>query len=271
MACLYAQGIFLPGPASFPLKGPSEAPVALRSWAEHDAIVAKADFPYRIRFEGALVLGVHPHINHADDPQIAVLDKEWAALRPTVILVEGRPGIFFGKEEDLVSRIGEPGWAMRRAQKEKLKIWSWEPSVEAETTEMLKHGTKQDAVLMLTLRSLATKRRNGPISDDDAAASLTRRQANYGLKDAFVDLAAMESFWTTNYGRHGDWRSVPEGWNWAGAESPLFKMSAAVGDLRTSNMVRCVRELAAQGERILALCGSGHAIRGEKALANRSL
>lgn len=262
-AILAVQTIALRPPEPYPLTSLQSQGITLRTWAEHNAVVAKGSFPYRVRSEKSLVFGFHPHTNDPNDRQLQILGREWTEFRPTVILVEGRPGVFFGKPEEVVARIGETGWAMRRAQDEKLKIWSWEPTVEAERDELLKHGSREDAVLMLTLRTLASRRRNRPVSDADAANVLERRQTAYGMKGVFPDLAAMETYWNAKYAKHGDWRVVPEGWKWAGEESSLSKMSFAVGDLRTSNLVRCVRKLVLKGERVLAICGSGHAIRGE--------
>lgn len=229
-------------------------------------IVEGLQAPYVVKIPNGTVFGFHPHSYRIDDLQFALLERDWIRLRPTVVLVEGRPGPFFGKESDLVPRIGETGWAMRRAQVERLKIWSWEPTIEAEVAAILRHGSKEDAAMLLFLRTYVSRRRTGPVPDSDASSMLSRRQAAYRLNGVFEDLAAMERYWTAKYGQFGDWRQVPEGWKWAGDGSNLFKMSEAVGDLRTSNLVQCVRSLVSKGERVLAICGSGHAIRGEPAL-----
>mgnify|MGYP000856106043 CR=1 FL=1 len=261
IALVAAQTIGLPAPTPYPVA--ARRAVDLRTWAQHDAITANLKTPFIVKLPGGVVFGFHPHSNQPDDPQFKVLEREWSELKPTAVLVEGRSGPYIGKESDLVARLGEPGWAMRRAQTEKLKIWSWEPTVQAELRAMLMHGSAEDATLMLFLRTYVSRRRTGPVPDSDAASILSRRLAAYNLTGTFADLDALEAYWNSKYAGHGDWRAVPEGWKWAGEASPLAKMSAEVGDLRTSNLVLAVHDLHGKGERVLAICGSGHAIRGE--------
>jgi len=86
---------------------------------------------------GGLLLFGAAHTRDAADPELAMLDREWGAFRPTVALVEGRLGFLFPHLMDPVAEYGEMGATAARARAGDVPLYTWELRPEWEDRRML--------------------------------------------------------------------------------------------------------------------------------------
>ncbi|MCR9245605.1 MAG: hypothetical protein NXI31_11275 [bacterium] len=266
----------LPGCA---LENVPELAAPLRSQAEHDRLYAQV--PFVIEAGGpagsqdggrAIVLGMR-HTSDESDPQIAALRARFAALRPTLVLVEGRLGWHFGGTASLLPRFGESGEAAALAAATGVRCRSLEPAANDEVADVASEFTPAQVVAFYFLRVFTSERDaekwSGPELDAEALALLSKRGRRTGFPEALLDLAAMDAFWNEQRpdSAPADWRDLPQSALYRQrAGTWLQRIAERINAFRDRHFVAAIAEGVAAGERVLAVCGSSHAILFEPAL-----
>lgn len=277
-----ALGLWLPlaSPvlASVP---PLAAP--LRTGAEHDALYGPADDPsaYVIdvaapnrtagRAGHALVLGLR-HTNAEAAPQIAELRTRFAGFEPTLVLVEGRLGLHFGSSSGLLARFGESGEAVALAAAAGVPYQSLEPDPASEVADAVTAFSPAEVLAFYFLRVFTSERGNSwPITEleSEAAHLLGKRGSRTGLADALPDLAAMDAFWREHrpQAAPADWRELSAKALWRDPKGTWpARLAEHINRYRDRHFVAAIAAAVARGDRVLAVCGSSHAILFEPAL-----
>lgn len=248
----------LPAPAAPPL-----------SRAQYDLVHEHFVRPYVVACErpgggAALVFGA-THTEDPADPQIAEIRRRWEAFRPTVALVEGRPGAPLAALRDPVEQFGEGGLTLALARRADLPIWTWEPSREAELAAQLARFPQERVALFYVLRPYVSRLRHGKPADPDGAVEPDRaeRTAWPGLEGALPSIAAIDELWRRDFAGLPDWRDTSDEYGWPGY---LDEIARASNDARDEYFARLVTELAGRGERVFATAGSSHAVQLEPVL-----
>jgi hypothetical protein len=255
-------------PAFYPADGLAAPQAPPLAQAQYDAVHEQFVRPYVVRCErpaggAALVFG-SAHTKDPDDPQIAAIDAAWDALRPTVALVESRPG---GPLAALapVAMFGEGGETMRLARRDDVPVWSWEPSRETEVALQLERFPAERVALFYVLRPYVSSLRHGKPADPDAEVESTRRQRTAwpGLEGTLPSVAAIDELWRRDFAGLPDWRDTSDEYGWPGYLDAIFDRS---NELRDDHFARLVADLVGRGERVFATAGSSHAVKLEPAV-----
>ena len=246
----------------------------LRTKAEHDALYGPAPFVVEAARQSgggrALVLGIQ-HTNDAQDPQIAELRRRYASFEPTLVLVEGRTGWHFGSGSGLLANFGESGEARALAHAAGTPCFSLEPEQADEVADAVGEFGRAKTLAFYTLRVVLSERDNGAWPTDDidgeAEALLLKRGRRTGLGDAIADLGAFDRFWREHGVGGVDWRELPQRALWrTGGEQWTNAIAERINAFRDRRFVAAIVAAVAAGERVLAVCGSSHAILFEPAL-----
>ena len=238
-------------------------PERFRDAGEHDRVRAAHPEAYVLEFahEGGALLyyGAH-HASSLDNPQLADIRARWAAFRPTVALCEGRSrGFLLGPLFPRFLGLPEPALVHELARASGVPLWSLEPDYAQEVALLLARFAPPEVALFFTLRVYWSE--SGGEADEGLAEHLRAKRTDVeGLRAALPDLAAMDATWHA-LGTERDWRTWSE--DMPGRLSEIDHASRAV---RGEHMARVLLELVEQGERVLAVVGSGHVIRQEWAL-----
>ena len=270
VAALLALGWFLSwrSPPFYELVEALPLPAPVLTQAQYDAVHRDFVRPYVVECaagESRVVLFGSAHTREPNDPQIAEIERRFEDLRPTVALVEGRPGAPFAALRDPVVQFGEMGALLRLARRADLPIWSWEPSREAEVRAQLERFPAERIALFYVLRPYVGERRFGRPEDPDAKLEATRSERTRwnGLEGTLPSVAAVDELWRRDFASLPDWRDTTDEHGWPGYLGQIFEASNAIRD---EHFARVVIELLARGERVFAVAGSSHAVKLEPAL-----
>jgi hypothetical protein len=242
-------------------------PAAILTQAQYEAVHESFPRPYVVdcaTSKGRVVLFGASHTRDPRDPQIIDLETRCAALQPTQVLVEGRPG---GPlvALDPIGRLGEGGAAMRAARRARVPVHSWEPSREAEVAAQLARFPRQRVALFYVLRPYVSSLRFGKPKNPDADVEATRRRRVRwkGLEGTLRDVAAIDAIWRRDFAGLPDWRDTSDEYGWPGY---LDEIAHAANEIRDEHFARLLVELLGRGERVFAVAGSSHAVRLEPVL-----
>lgn len=240
--------------------------VELRSWPEHDAIYQRTAFPYVLRLERGpakmLYIGAR-HTSEAADPQLAEIERLWTEFQPTVALCEGRARMFRFASRPATGTLHESELVRILAQRGGVPLYSLEPAYEAEVNGLLRQFEPRLVATYLTLR-VFTSEAQGYDGDRDALARhlLRKRIDVVGLRGSLSSVQDLDAYWRERFPAAPDWRTLPD------TESVplLVEVGHASREVRGEHMIRTLVDLAAHGERVLAVVGASHVIRQEPAL-----
>ena len=190
-------------------RGQTPAPVARCEslLVSQQAAAAHRKRPYSLRLtarNGATLtyFGVR-HTYDPADTQFVAMQREFAALIPTVVLFEGAAARVDTTATDAVRNNGEPGLARYLAQRAGAPARSLEPSRELEVAELLQHFAAEDLVMFYTLRPLEEARdRRGilpPRLDTLFAGQLAYVGRMKGLENALPDTVAFRAAFARKY------------------------------------------------------------------------
>lgn len=236
----------------------------MRTWEEHDAIVARTGGGYLFRHEvaadGALLFFGAVHTADRADPQIAELERLWREFEPTVALMEGRRGRYF--LGPLFPGIaGEAEVVHELARRDDVPMFSLEPSYASEVAYLLDRWTPEQLALFFTLRVYESEA--GGEADEGLAEHLLGKRTDVeGLRGALESVDDIDRVWNRDFPEAGDWRSR-RGLVDVGYLRAIGDDSRAV---RGEHMARTLIDLVRKGERVFAVAGSGHVIRLEPIL-----
>jgi hypothetical protein len=257
-------------PAFYPAAALPPAPAAPLTAEQYAAVHEDFVRPYVVRCEratgGAVLLYGATHTKDPGDPQIADLRRRWAEFRPTVALVEGRPGAPLAALADPVARFGEGGAVLALARRDGLRFWTWEPTREAEVAAQLERFPAERVALFYVLRPYVSDLRHGKPADPEAAVEPYRRErtALPGLAGTLPSMAAIDAVWRRDFAGLPDWRDTSDADGWPGYLAALADRANAYRD---EHFARVVAALAGRGERVFASAGSSHAVTLEPAVA----
>jgi hypothetical protein len=255
-------------PPFYEVAGAKALPAPVLTQAQYDAVHREFARPYVVECgaeRGRIVLFGSAHTRDAQDPQLAEIERRFAELRPTVTLVEGRPGAPLAALRDPVVMFGEMGTVLRLARGARIPIYSWEPSREAEVQAQLQRFPAERVALFYVLRPYVSERRFGRPKDPDAKLEETRGERTKwkGLEGTLPSIAAVDELWRRDFAGLPDWRDTSDERGWPGY---LQAIADASNEIRDEHFARVVIDLLARGERVFAVAGSSHAVKLEPAL-----
>src|SRR6185503_19076554 len=146
-------------------------------------------------------------VRHTFDPadtQFVSMQREFAALKPTVVFFEGAPSSRVDTSAtDAIRDDEEPGLARYLARAAGIPARSLEPSREAEVASLLQNFSADDLVMFYTLRPMEELRdRQGvrpPRLDTLFAYQLAAVHKTRGLENALADTSAFLSAFARKY------------------------------------------------------------------------
>jgi hypothetical protein len=147
-------------------------------------------------------LGVR-HTHDPADTQFVAMQREFSALRPTIVYFEGASAPADTTASEAVRNNGEPGLARYLAKTAGIPARSLEPSREDEVAELLRKFPAEDLVMFYTLRPLEEARsRRGilpPRLDTLFAGQLAYVSGMKGLENALPDTMAFRAAFVRKY------------------------------------------------------------------------
>jgi hypothetical protein len=228
-----------------------------------DRIVGQAEYsedhdsPFTFRAGNVVVFGAE-HMRDPNDPQIALIDKLWDQLDPTVALVEGRLGFLAPGFMDPVEKYGESGHVLGLAKKHDADAYTWEMPEEELVAALAERHPKERVALFMVLRPYFSNLRNGKPDDPEAFVEEFLARAEYpSVAGPIADPADIDRIWDRDFPAGPDWRDVSDE---HGLPGYLQDVSDSSNDLRNRHLVRVAVDLAARGERVFVVAGSSHAV-----------
>lgn len=241
-----------------------ELPHRLRNGPEHDAARERnGGNPYILEInpadEGAILYYGASHTNAPDHPQISDIEDRWNEFKPTVALYEGRArGYFYGFLIEPFAGLPEPALVHKLARRNRVRLYSLEPPYEQEVAQLLVQFEPHQVALYFFLRVYISEA--GGIANDRLASDLLAKRTTISeLRNSLSSLADVDRIWKRDFPETGDWRTLTD----EPDERYIPAISHKSRQIRGEHMLRTLVELARQGERVLAVVGSGHVIRQE--------
>jgi hypothetical protein len=239
-------------------------PGRFRNWDEHDYIVEKFALgkPYVLELssgKGSFVFfGAH-HTGNPNDPQMAQIEQQWKAFKPTVALHEGRQRSFYDVPVlEPLKGLSEVEKLHNLATRSGVKIYTLEPAFDDEVAALLKKWSPEEVATYFVLRGYWSEAK-GDVREDIAKELIGKRTDVEGLRGSLKAPSDIDRVWKKAYPNAGDWRTTkgePE-------DGYLAEMSDASRVVRGEHMARVLIDLVRRGERVFAVVGSGHVIRTE--------
>ena len=239
-----------------------ELPHRLRNSAEHDAARSRnGGNPYILEFEtpdgGALLYYGASHSSDPANPQIADITSRWQSFQPSVALYEGRSrGFFYGALIEPFAGLPEPALVHKLARRDDVPLYTLEPAYEDEVNELLDAYDAEQVALYFFLR-VYTSEAGGVANESLAADLLAKRTDVDGLRGSLASLEDVDRVWERDFPDQSDWRTLQ------GEPGYLAEISDDSRRIRGEHMARILIDLVRDGERVLAVVGSGHVIRQE--------
>lgn len=207
-------------------------------------------------------------LTHTDDPNsadVALLRRRFAEFAPSVVLVESRLGYGLGGVGAAVRTFGESGAAYVLARDRGVRVLTLEMPLAREIEAVARRMRPEQVALFYVLRPYLGKRRFGPVSDPEGFVSeyVRKRGSHAALRGAIRSVADIDRLWERDFSAGPNWRECDDREGWPGY---LNQVAACANEVRNLHWLGVVSELAAQGERMLMVCGSSHAVRLEAAL-----
>ena len=215
--------------------------------------------------EGGLLLYGAEHTKDPKNKQIEDIQERFEKFRPSVVLVEGRMGFFYGGIEDSIKKFGENGLLYFLAKQEKITAYTWETSLDSEVASVLKKHEPKRVALFYILRPYFGNLRHGKPTDPDAkvAGTLSRRTKIKGLEDTFSSVKDIDDLWMKDFKGKPDWRDTSDEY---GLPCYLKTIAADSNAARDEHFARIIIDLVRKGERVFAMAGSSHAVKLDKTL-----
>jgi hypothetical protein len=212
--------------------------------------------PYIIHKNNLVIFGAE----HTKDPQhkqLALIEKEWDSLKPTIALVEGRLGFLLPPLMDPVENLGEGGKVKALANHHSIPVYNWDLSKEALAKALQDNFTKEQIALAQILNPYFSQLRFGrPQNPEAYVEEYLSRAAYVDMQNRFQSADDVDRAWK-RYFPELDWRNVSDEQRLPGYLGDMMEVS---NDLRNQNLIDVVNELVARGERVFLICGSSHAV-----------
>lgn len=207
---------------------------------------------------------------HTFDPghkQFPAMKENWDKFNPTLAMVEGNLDLILTWFFNPVKASGEGGYTQKLARSKGIKLYSWEPGLDAEMDYVLEKFDPVHIAVFYCLRPYLNKwKRFSKSEQDNKMNKLIAERTNYkNLKGVIASVDQVDSLWTADFPALPSWRTYehPEnGW----PEGKLKQIAAETNEVRDVHMCRSVIELVNKGERVFISMGASHAPRIEKTL-----
>jgi hypothetical protein len=197
------------------------------------------------------------HTRDPKDPQIAQIEAQWAQLKPTIALVEGRLDFLLPGFMDPVKNLGEGGKVKELAGKSRIPIYNWDLSKEELAKQLRDSFSKEQIALAQILSPYFSQVRFGkPASPENFITEYLKRAKYVGLEEKIKTPEDVDREWKKIFPAGPDWRDVSDE---HGMPGYLDKYLAAINDVRNRQLVCAIRQLVAKGEKVFVICGSSHA------------
>ncbi len=219
--------------------------------------------PYIVELEtesgGAVLLYGAEHTQDPADPQLADIRERWDAFKPDVALVESRLGIMFPGLMDPVETFGEPGAVAALAKRDKVELYSWEPTEEQRIQALLEQPfSRRQIALSVILGPYFGNLRHGKPADPDAwiAEYVRKRGSLPGIEGEISTVAELNAAWDAEFPDGPDWRAVSDQY---GLPGYLARVDGNM--VRDEHLLQGLLDLAGQGRRVFVIAGSAHAVK----------
>lgn len=216
---------------------------------------------------GAVLVFGAEHTFDPNHKQFPAMKENWDRFNPTTALVEGNLDLILTWFFNPVKASGEGGYTQELAKSKGIKIYSWEPGIEAEMDAILEKHDPFHVAVFYCLRPYQNRwDQFSKAGQDSKMAHLIAERAQYKtLRGTLTSVDQVDSLWKADFPSLPSWRSYkhPEnGW----PDGMLKQIAEETNMVRDVNMCRAIIELVNKGERVFISMGASHAPRIEGTL-----
>lgn len=216
---------------------------------------------------GAVLVFGAEHTFDPNHKQFPAMKENWDRFNPTTALVEGNLDLILTWFFNPVKASGEGGYTQELAKSKGIKIYSWEPGIEAEMDAILEKHDPFHVAVFYCLRPYQNRwDQFSKAGQDSKMAHLIADRAQYKtLRGTLISVEQVDSLWKADFPSLPSWRSYkhPEnGW----PDGMLKQIAEETNMVRDVNMCRAIIELVNKGERVFISMGASHAPRIEGTL-----
>lgn len=229
-------------------------------------------YPYLVELQigkGALLYFGAQHTYDSKDAQIAQIEKLWKKFRPTVAYHESTGTLLSRTIDEAVSKSGEPGLVRFLAARDKIPVFSLEPSRADEVAMLLKTYTPEQIKVFYALRPIPQFRKRK--TDETIETFMTTLLSNLsripGLETAPNSVGELEKSCLWLSPQLKDWRETPQSWfDPVVSQAYTNQISRLSSEFRDLHMVKLLVDEVKQGKRVFAVIGGSHVVMQERAL-----
>ena len=251
----------------------AQAEPDIMSYKEYGKI--KHRRPYVLKFKkgnGELLYFGIGHAYRYDDPQIAELEKQFLAFRPTLILNESGTPPALETAKEAIEKYGEPGLMSFLAKKHNIPIKSLDAPRLDEIRYLLgtRRWTLEQVMLFYILRRVAEN--NKKVNPQSPGALVEEMLKAVAKTPGFENLPKTLTEFEASVKKHlptvADWRKIEQEIFDPNPDLGLFTndIADASVNFRGRFMVRLLTAEVEKGERVFAVVGASHVVKQENAL-----
>lgn len=216
---------------------------------------------------GAVLVFGAEHTFDPNHKQFPAMKENWDRFNPTTALVEGNLDLILTWFFNPVKASGEGGYTQELAKSKGIKIYSWEPGIEAEMDAILEKYDPFHVAVFYCLRPYQNRwDQFSKAGQDSKMAHLIADRAQYKtLRGTLTSVEQVDSLWKADFPSLPSWRSYKHpanGW----PDGMLKQIAEETNMVRDVNMCRAIIELVNKGERVFISMGASHAPRIEGTL-----
>ncbi len=216
---------------------------------------------------GAVLVFGAEHTFDPNHKQFPAMKENWDRFNPTTALVEGNLDLILTWFFNPVKASGEGGYTQELAKSKGIKIYSWEPGIEAEMDAILEKHDPFHVAVFYCLRPYQNRwDQFSKAGQDSKMAHLIADRAQYKtLRGTLTSVEQVDSLWKADFPSLPSWRSYKHpanGW----PDGMLKQIAEETNMVRDVNMCRAIIELVNKGERVFISMGASHAPRIEGTL-----
>lgn len=216
---------------------------------------------------GAVLVFGAEHTFDPNHKQFPAMKENWDRFNPTTALVEGNLDLILTWFFNPVKASGEGGYTQELAKSKGIKIYSWEPGIEAEMDAILEKYDPFHVAVFYCLRPYQNRwDQFSKAGQDSKMAHLIAERAQYKtLRGTLISVEQVDSLWKADFPSLPSWRSYKHpanGW----PDGMLKQIAEETNMVRDVNMCRAIIELVNKGERVFISMGASHAPRIEGTL-----
>lgn len=247
-------------------------PVMMLEEYTSSGLISRHPRPYVYTIEsrntrGAVLVFGAEHTFDPNHKQFPAMKENWDRFNPTTALVEGNLDLILTWFFNPVKASGEGGYTQELAKSKGIKIYSWEPGIEAEMDAILEKHDPFHVAVFYCLRPYQNRwDQFSKAGQDSKMAHLIAERAQYKtLRGTLISVEQVDSLWKADFPSLPSWRSYkhPEnGW----PDGMLKQIAEETNMVRDVNMCRAIIELVNKGERVFISMGASHAPRIEGTL-----